>query len=72
MKAKEYIDKSKFSFPINGMELADIMEAYHQSEVNAISDDDIEAVCRLRWRDKLNRIVFKNAIKWFKNKLLNK
>ena len=40
-----------------------MMEAYHQSRVNAISDDDISKTCHLF-------ALPSQAIKWFKNELL--
>ena len=71
MKAEEFYanydlkdtDVSKGDIVISERDLIEVMEAYHQHRVNAISEDDISKTCHLF-------ALPSQAIKWFKNELL--
>jgi hypothetical protein len=62
--------------PVNGVEqmtedqLIELMEAYHQSRVNAISDEDIENISKMYLKKGNTQYGFKKGTEWFKNKLL--
>lgn len=77
-KAEEFLksyDCNLETMTLYGEKLTDILEAYHQSEVNAISDEMIKEV-RPKGLDyyftKSEKIGYNCAINDIKNKLLNK
>lgn len=74
-RAEEYYKNyTKNGFILNPMGTFELMEAYHQSRVNSISDNDINSQA-IRSTYKIGSIItlaYKKGARWFKNKLLKK
>jgi len=64
-------DANSGGYMIDVESIFDIAKAYHQSKVNAISDEDINNASKLKVTMFNNEyMIFKIGVKWFKEQLL--
>jgi len=80
-QVNKYVDKyhdNKETVLLTKFECELLMESYHQSRINSISDEMIYTAINNRVKDSKEKSVglfiggWQEGVKWFKQKLLNK